>query len=164
MHPRKEMKMVVEKAGKLVGKGMKFSIVAGRFNELITDNLLGGALDCLQRHDVSADDITIYRVPGSFEIPQAVRKVVQGSTDAVICIGALIRGDTPHFDVLCNQIARDVSSIGIEFGKPISFGVITADTQEQALERAGSKAGNKGWQAALSALEMVNLWGEIDKA
>jgi 6,7-dimethyl-8-ribityllumazine synthase len=110
---------------------------------------------------VAGDDITLYRVPGSFEIPQAVRKVAATQVDAVICVGALIRGDTPHFDVLASQVVKDISSIGMATGKPVSFGVITADTQEQALERAGSKAGNKGWQAALSALEMVSLWREI---
>ena len=153
--------MAVEKAGKLIGTGMTFALVAGRFNELVTENLVGGALDCLVRHGVDEKDITLYRVPGSFEIPQAVSKVAGTGVDAVICVGALIRGDTPHFDILASQVVKDISSIGVGTGKPVSFGIITADTQEQALERAGSKAGNKGWQAAMSAIEMVSLWKEI---
>lgn len=153
--------MTVEKAGKLIGTGMTFAVVAGRFNELVTENLIGGAMDCLVRHGVSEDDITVYRVPGSFEIPQAVSRAAGTDADAVICLGALIRGDTPHFDILAGQVVKDVSAIGVGTGKPVSFGIITADTQEQALERAGSKAGNKGWQAALSAIEMVSLWKEI---
>jgi 6,7-dimethyl-8-ribityllumazine synthase len=153
--------MAVEKAGRLLGTGMKFAIVAGRFNELVTESLIGGALDCLVRHGVSEKDITLYRVPGTFEIPQAVSRVAATEVDAVICVGALIRGDTPHFDVLAGQVVKDISSIGLGTGKPVTFGVITADTQEQALERAGGKAGNKGWQAALSAVEMVSLWKEI---
>jgi 6,7-dimethyl-8-ribityllumazine synthase len=153
--------MAVEKAGKLIGTGMTFAVVAGRFNELVTENLIGGAMDCLVRHGVSEDDITVYRVPGSFEIPQAVSRAAGTDADAVICLGALIRGDTPHFDILASQVVKDVSAIGVGTGKPVSFGIITADTQEQALERAGSKAGNKGWQAALSAIEMISLWKEI---
>ena len=142
-------------------QGMTFALVAGRFNELVTENLVGGALDCLVRHGVDEKDITLYRVPGSFEIPQAVSKAAGTGVDAVICVGALIRGDTPHFDILASQVVKDISSIGVGTGKPVSFGIITADTQEQALERAGSKAGNKGWQAAMSAIEMVSLWKEI---
>lgn len=153
--------MVLEKAGSLIGTGLKFAIVAGRFNELVTDKLLGGAIDCLERHGVSTDDITVYRVPGSFEIPQAVGRAALSGVDAVICVGTLIRGSTSHFDVLAHQVVRDVSNIGISSGTPVCFGVITADTQELALERAGSKAGNKGWHAALSALEMANLWKEL---
>ena len=139
---------------------MKFAIVAGRFNELVTDKLIGGALDCLLRHGVGDDGITLYRVPGTFEIPQAAGRIAGSDVDAVICLGALIRGDTPHFDVLAGQVVRDVSAVGVRSGKPVSFGIITADTQEQALERAGAKAGNKGWQAALSAIEMASLWKE----
>lgn len=153
--------MVVERTGSLIGTGLKFVIVAGRFNELVTDKLLGGAIDCLERHGVETEDITVIRVPGSFEIPQAVAKAASSGVDAVICVGTLIRGSTSHFDVLAHQVVRDVSNIGISSGTPVTFGVITADTQELALERAGSKAGNKGWQAALSALEMASLWREI---
>jgi 6,7-dimethyl-8-ribityllumazine synthase len=153
--------MAVETSGKLIGTGTSFAIVVGRFNELVTKQLLGGALDCLARHGVSDKDVHVYWVPGSFEIPQVASRVARGNVDAVICVGALIRGDTPHFDVLAGQIVRDCSRVAAESGKPVSFGVVTADTQEQALERAGSKAGNKGWQAALSALEMADLWREI---
>ncbi|MBN1164667.1 MAG: 6,7-dimethyl-8-ribityllumazine synthase [Candidatus Krumholzibacteriota bacterium] len=153
--------MVVEKAGQLIGTGKKFAIVAGRFNELITERLVSGALDCLVRHGVAGEDVTVYRVPGSFEIPQAARKAAQTKADAVICVGTLIRGETPHFDILAHQVVKDISTLAAQTGKPVIFGIITADSQEQALERAGSKAGNKGWQAAQSALEMVNLWKEI---
>lgn len=154
--------MIREKSGKLLGEEKRFGIVLGRFNELVTESLLQGAVDCLKRHGVDEDDISLYRVPGSFEIPQAAVKVAETDVDAVICIGTLIRGDTPHFDILASQVVKDISAAGITSGKPVSFGVITADTQEQALERAGSKAGNKGWQAALSALEMVNLFDGMD--
>lgn len=153
--------MVVEKSGKLMGTGRSFALVVGRFNDLVTKRLLDGALDCLYRHGVDGKDIVVYWVPGSFELPQAARRAAETGVDAVICLGALIRGDTPHFDLLASQVVKDVSRIGLESSMPLSFGVITADTQEQALERAGSKAGNKGWQAALSALEMANLWTEL---
>lgn len=153
--------MVIEKAGNLLGKGKKFAIVVGRFNELVTGKLLEGALDCLERHGVDKDNITVYRVPGSFEIPQAAKKLVSTDIDGIICAGALIRGDTPHFDLLASQVVKDVSNIAVSSGMPVSFGIITADTQEQALERAGSKAGNKGWQAAMSTLEMSNLFDGI---
>jgi 6,7-dimethyl-8-ribityllumazine synthase len=153
--------MVVEKAGKLIGEGLHFAVIVGRFNELVTKHLLDGVMDCLTRHGVSDKNVTLYWVPGSFEIPQAARRAAGTDVDAVICIGALIRGDTLHFDVLAHQVVKDVSSVARDSGKPVTFGVITADSQEQALERAGSKAGNKGWQAALSALEMADLWKEI---
>ncbi len=153
--------MVVEKAGKLLGSGKKFAIVVGRFNELVSNSLLDGALDCLVRHGVEEKDITVCRVPGSFEIPQAAKRAAMMQVDAVICVGALIRGDTPHFDILASQVVKDISNVALESEKPVTFGIITSDTQEQALERAGSKAGNKGWQSALSAIEMVNLWSEL---
>jgi len=152
-----------EKAGHLTGAGKSFAVVIGRFNELVTGRLLAGALDCLVRHDVAEKDIHVYWVPGSFEIPQAAKKAVGTNVDAVICLGALIRGETAHFDILANQVVRDVSSVALDSGKPVTFGVIAAETQEQALERAGSKSGNKGWQAALSALEMANLWKEMKR-
>jgi 6,7-dimethyl-8-ribityllumazine synthase len=155
--------MVLEKAGHLTGSGKSFAIVIGRFNELVSGHLLSGAVDCLVRHDVAEKDIRVYWVPGSFEIPQVAKKAAGANVDAVICLGALIRGETAHFDILANQVVRDVSSVALESGKPVAFGVIAADTQEQALERAGSKAGNKGWQAALSALEMASLWKELKK-
>lgn len=155
--------MVREKAGHLTGAGKSFAIVIGRFNELVSGHLLSGAVDCLVRHDVAEKDIHVYWVPGSFEIPQVAKKAVGTNVDAVICLGALIRGETAHFDILANQVVRDVSGVALDAGKPVTFGVIAADTQEQALERAGSKAGNKGWHAALSALEMANLWKEMKK-
>lgn len=153
--------MVIEKNGQLIGTGKKFAVIVGRFNEMVTGHLLTGAVDCLVRHGVAEGDIEIYRVPGSFEVPQAARKAAATKVDAVVCIGTLIRGDTPHFDILSGQVVKDLSHVAFESGKPVTFGVITADTQEQALERAGSKAGNKGWQAALSAIEMASLWKEI---
>jgi 6,7-dimethyl-8-ribityllumazine synthase len=155
--------MVREKAGHLTGAGKRFAIVIGRFNELVSGHLLSGAVDCLVRHDVAEKDILVYWVPGSFEIPQVAKRAAETGVDAVICLGALIRGETAHFDILANQVVRDVSAVALDAGKPVSFGVIAADTQEQALERAGSKAGNKGWNAALSALEMANLWKELKK-
>jgi 6,7-dimethyl-8-ribityllumazine synthase len=155
--------MVREKAGHLIGSGKSFAIVIGRFNELVSGHLLSGAVDCLVRHDVAEKDIRVYWVPGSFEIPQVAKKAAAANVDAVICLGALIRGETAHFDILANQVVRDLSGVALESGKPVAFGVIAADTQEQALERAGSKAGNKGWQAALSALEMANLWKELKR-
>jgi 6,7-dimethyl-8-ribityllumazine synthase len=153
--------MVHEIAGHLTGAGKSFAIVIGRFNELLTGHLLSGAIDCLVRHEVPEKDIHVYWVPGSFEIPQAAKRAAGTNVDAVICLGALIRGDTAHFEILANQVVRDVSNVALESGKPVTFGVIAADTQEQALERAGSKAGNKGWQAALSALEMASLWKKL---
>ncbi len=152
-----------EKAGHLSGAGKSFAIVVGRFNELVTGRLLAGALDCLVRHDVDEKDIHVYWVPGSFEIPQAAKRAVGTNVDAVICLGALIRGESAHFDILANQVVRDVSKIALDSGKPVTFGVITAETQEQALERAGAKSGNKGWHAALSALEMADLWKEMTR-
>lgn len=156
--------MVHEHAGHLTGAGKSFAIVIGRYNELVTGHLLGGAVDCLVRHEVAEKDIHVYWVPGTFEIPQAAKRVVTTGVDAVICLGALIRGETAHFDILANQVVRDCSNVALESGKPVAFGVVTAETQEQALERAGSKSGNKGWHAALSALEMANLWKETKRA
>ncbi len=153
--------VVVERNGQLIGTGRKFAIIVGRFNEMVTGHLLSGALDCLVRHGVKDGDIEVYRVPGSFEIPQAARKAAATSVDAVVCVGTLMRGDTPHFDILAAQVVKDLSHVAFEAGKPVTFGIITADTQEQALERAGSKSGNKGWQAAQSAIEMASLWKEI---
>ena len=155
--------MVREKAGHLTGAGKSFAIVIGRFNELVSSHLLTGAVDCLVRHDVAEKDIQVYWVPGSFEIPQVATRAVGTGVNAVICLGALIRGETAHFDILANQVVRDLSTVALESAKPFAFGVVAADTQEQALERAGSKAGNKGWQAALSALEMASLWKEFKK-
>ncbi|MCW9065519.1 MAG: 6,7-dimethyl-8-ribityllumazine synthase [Ignavibacteriaceae bacterium] len=144
--------------GKLTAKGKKFGVVISRFNELISTQLLSGAQDCLVRHECKQDDITVVWVPGSFEIPLAAKKMAQSSNyDAVICLGAVIRGGTPHFDYISAEVSKGVAQVGLETGLPVIFGIITADTIEQALERAGTKAGNKGWDASLSAIEMVNL-------
>lgn len=148
--------------GKLTAKGKKFGVVISRFNELISSQLLSGAKDCLVRHECKQDDITVAWVPGSFEIPLAAKKMAQSSNyDAVICLGAVIRGGTPHFDYISAEVSKGIAQVGLEAGLPVIFGIITADTIEQALERAGTKAGNKGWDAALSAIEMVNLMGKI---
>jgi len=155
--------MTMEISGSLIGTGKRFAIVVGRFNELVSGRLLEGAVDCLVRHGVKENAISVYWVPGAFEIPQAARRISKAKNDALICIGALIRGDTLHFDILAGQVVRDLAGVAREAGKPVAFGIVTAETQEQALERAGSKAGNKGWHAALSALEMVNLWTETGK-
>jgi 6,7-dimethyl-8-ribityllumazine synthase len=154
--------MAQEFAGTLIGTGKRFGIVVGRFNELVTGRLLEGALDCLVRHGVKESDVSVYRVPGSFEIPQAARRVSMTEVDAVICLGALIRGDTLHFDILSGQIVRDLAGVAKDAGKPVSFGIVTAETQEQALERAGSKAGNHGWKAVLAAIEMADLIDQLD--
>ena len=144
--------------GKLTAKGKKFGVVVSRFNQLISAQLLSGAQDCLIRHECKQDDITTVWVPGSFEIPLAAKKMAQSSNyDAVICLGAVIRGGTPHFDYISAEVSKGVAQVGLETGLPVIFGIITADTIEQALERAGTKAGNKGWDAALSAIEMVNV-------
>jgi len=142
--------------------GKKFGIVISRFNEFITGKLLEGALDCLLRHGCSEDDIEIFRVPGSFEIPSTAGKLVSaGKFDAVICLGALIRGSTPHFDYLSAEVTKGVAQLSLLGKVPVIFGVVIADTIEQAIERAGTKAGNKGKDAAENAIEMVNLWKEL---
>lgn len=143
--------------GDLQGQGVKVSIVVSRFNSFITDRLLEGALDALRRHGVEEEGITVVRVPGSFEIPLGVRRAAGQKVDAVIALGALIRGGTPHFDYLSAEVTKGVAQMMLETGIPVSFGVLTTDTVEQAIERAGTKAGNKGAEAAQSALEMVSL-------
>ncbi len=148
--------------GKLTRKGKKFGVVISRFNDLISSQLLLGAQDCLVRHECKQDDITVAWVPGSFEIPLAAKMMAHSSYyDAVICLGAVIRGGTPHFDYISAEVSKGIAQVGLEAGLPVIFGIITADTIEQALERAGTKAGNKGWDAALSAIEMVNLMGKM---
>jgi len=150
--------------GKLKGEGVKVALVAGRFNEFITNKLVDGAMDCLVRHGVSEDDITVVWCPGSFEMPLVTQKLVAtGKYDAVICVGAVIRGQTPHFDYVAGQVARGIAQVNLASGVPVMFGVITSDTIEQAIERAGTKAGNKGFDAAAGALEMVNLLRSIDE-
>lgn len=144
--------------GNLVGTGLKIGIVVGRFNEFITSKLLTGALDALKRHGVAEDDVEVAWVPGAFEIPLIVKKMAESSRyDAVIALGTVIRGATPHFDYVCNEAAKGIASIGLTTGVPAIFGVLTTDTIEQAIERAGTKAGNKGWEAAATAIEMANL-------
>ena len=143
--------------GDLQGQGVKLSIVVSRFNSFITDRLLEGALDALRRHGVEEKGITVVRVPGSFEIPLGVRRAAGQKVDAVIALGALIRGGTPHFDYLSAEVTKGVAHVMLETGIPVAFGVLTTDTVEQAIERAGTKAGNKAAEAAQSALEMVSL-------
>lgn len=144
--------------GKLIARDYKFAVIVGRFNEFISGHLLSGALDCLKRHEAEEDNIEIIWVPGSFEIPLVAQKAAASKRyDAVICLGAVIRGATPHFDYVASEVAKGIASVGLDTGVPVIFGVITSDTLEQAIERAGSKAGNKGWQAAASAIEMADL-------
>jgi len=144
--------------GKLLAQGLRFGIIVSRFNDFICDRLLGGALDALKRSGAEDRDVDVYKVPGAFEIPLIAKKIAgRGQYDAVICLGAVIRGATPHFDYVANEVSKGVASASLETGTPISFGVLTTDTLEQAIERAGSKAGNKGWEAALVAVEMANL-------
>lgn len=144
--------------GNLVGSGLKIGIVVGRFNEFITSKLLSGALDALKRHGVAEEDVDIAWVPGAFEIPFAAKKMAESKKyDAVITLGTVIRGSTPHFDYVCNEVAKGVAALSLSAGIPVIFGVITTDTIEQAIERAGTKAGNKGWDSASSAIEMANL-------
>lgn len=144
--------------GKLIARNYRFGIIVSRFNEFISGHLLGGALDCLKRHEADENNIEVIWVPGSFEIPLAAQKAARSERyDAVICLGAVIRGSTPHFDYVASEVAKGVATVGLDTGLPVIFGVITSDTLEQAIERAGSKAGNKGWQAAASAIEMADL-------
>ena len=150
--------------GKLVAEDIKIGIVAARFNEFITSNLVGGAMDGLSRHGVLEEDIELAWVPGAFEIPLIAKKMANsGNYDAVICLGAVIRGSTSHYDYVCNEVSKGIASVSLETGIPVLFGILTTDNIEQAIERAGTKAGNKGYDCALSALEMVNLIREIDE-
>jgi 6,7-dimethyl-8-ribityllumazine synthase len=143
--------------GDLQGQGLKVAIVVSRFNGFITDRLLEGALDGLRRHGVEEKDISVAKVPGSFELPLGVCKAAKGKVDAVIALGALIRGGTPHFDYLSAEVTKGIAQVMLDSGVPVAFGVLTTDTIEQAVERAGTKAGNKGFEAALSAIEMAKL-------
>lgn len=144
--------------GKLDGTGKRMGIVVSRFNSVITDRLLEGAMDCLLRHGTDEEKIHVLRVPGAFEIPHAARRLARSSRyDAVVCLGAVIRGSTPHFDYIANVVTRGIANAGDGLDVPVIFGLLTTDTMDQAMERAGVKLGNKGWEAALSALEMCNL-------
>lgn len=157
------MKQIQLLEGKVVAKeGMKVGIVASRFNEIIVNKLLGGAIDGLVRHGVEEENITAAWVPGAFEIPVVALKMAQsGKYDAVICVGAVIRGDTSHYDYVCNEVSKGIAQAGMNTGVPVLFGVVTTENIEQAIARAGSKAGNKGYDCALSAIEMVNLMEQL---
>lgn len=148
--------------GELVSKGKRYGIVVARFNEFISSKLLGGALDALLRHGVQDEEITVAWTPGSYEIPMVAKKMaLSGKYDAVITLGAVIRGSTPHFDYVAAEASKGVAHVGLESGVPVIFGILTTDTIEQAVERAGTKAGNKGFDAAVSAIEMVNLMEQV---
>ncbi len=144
--------------GNLIAQGLKFGIVVSRFNEFISNRLLEGALDALKRHDADMDAVDIAWAPGSFELPLVAQRLAKtGEYNAVICLGAVIRGSTPHFDYIAAEVAKGIAKVGLDSGVPVVFGVVTADSIEQAVERAGAKQGNKGWQAALTGIEMANL-------
>ncbi len=148
--------------GLLSAKGFKFGIVVSRFNSIITNRLIEGAVDALLRHGCEKNDIDIFKVPGSFEIPLVASKLTQtGKYNAIICLGAVIRGETPHFDFVATETTKGIAQVALKSGVPVTYGIITADTMEQAIDRAGGKAGNKGAEAAISAIEMVNLLNQI---
>jgi 6,7-dimethyl-8-ribityllumazine synthase len=161
LNPVKEgfMKII---EGELQAKGLKFCVIVSRFNDFITSKLLDGARDALLRHGAKEDDIDVIKVPGSFEIPMVAKKMaLKGTYNAIICLGTIIRGATPHFEYIAAEVSKGIASVSIETGVPVAFGVITSDTIEQAIERAGTKSGNKGWDAAISAIEMVQLLKKI---
>jgi 6,7-dimethyl-8-ribityllumazine synthase len=149
--------------GQYSAKGKKFAIVVSRFNELISKKLLEGALDCITRHGGNTDEVDIAWVPGAFEIPVAAKRfAAMKKYDAIICLGAVIRGATPHFEYIAGEVTKGIAQVSLEFSLPVAYGVITPDTLEQALQRAGTKAGNKGWDAGLSAIEMADLFGRMN--
>lgn len=150
--------------GKLISKDLRIGIVAARFNEFITSKLIAGAVDALRRHDVDEDQIDLAWVPGAFEIPLAAAKLAKsGRYDAVICLGAVIRGSTTHYDYVCSEVSKGIAQISLSTGLPVMFGVLTTESIEQAIERAGTKAGNKGFDCAMGAIEMVNLLRELER-
>lgn len=154
--------MVKVLEGKLIAEGLKFGIVAARFNEFITSKLVSGALDALARHGAAEEEIEVAWVPGAYEIPLVAQKMAaSGKYDAVICLGAVIRGSTSHYDYVCNEVSKGVAQVGLKSGVPTIFGVVTTENIEQAIERAGTKAGNKGYDAAMAAIEMANLCRQI---
>ena len=149
--------------GKLYVKNQNFAIVVSRFNDFINEKLLNGAVDCLKRHGAEEKNIDIFWVPGAFEIPLIAMKIAKkGKYDAVICLGTVIRGNTPHFEYVAAEVSKGIASVGLQVGKPVIYGVLTTDSLEQAIERAGTKSGNKGWEAGLTAIEMVNLINLVD--
>ena len=148
--------------GRLDAKGMRFALVASRWNDVVTSRLVAGAEDCLERHGASMADTVVVRVPGSWELPMAAQRIAAAkSCDAIVALGTLIRGETPHFDILAAEVAKGLAQVAMQSGIPVIFGVLTTDTLDQALERAGGKAGNKGWEAAQSAIEMVDLYRRL---
>src|SRR2546421_7170474 len=150
--------------GNLIATGLRFGIVASRWNSFITERMLAGAIDALVRHGAAEEQIQVARVPGTWEIPAAAKKMVNGgAVDAVVCIGCLIRGETPHFDYLASEVTSAIGNLALESGIPVTYGVITVETLEQAIDRAGGKSGNKGAEAAVAAIEMVNLFREMGK-
>lgn len=154
--------MAKEIQGSITAQGKKFAIIVARFNSFITEQLLEGALDALVRHGAKDDDITIYRTPGAFEIPPLLKRIVnKGGYDGIICLGAVIRGGTPHFDYVAAEVSKGVAHVSLDCDVPIAFGVLTTDTVEQAIDRAGTKAGNKGFEAAVTAIEMVDLYSRM---
>jgi 6,7-dimethyl-8-ribityllumazine synthase len=154
------MPKVVE--GRLSAAGFRFGIIVARFNDFISSRLVDGAMDALLRHGAAEENVSVIKVPGAFEIPLVAKKMaMSGQCDAIICLGAVIRGATPHFDYVAAEVSKGVASVGLEIGLPVIFGVITTDNLEQAIERAGSKSGNKGYEGAVAAIEMVNLFKEL---
>ncbi|MFO7461265.1 MAG: 6,7-dimethyl-8-ribityllumazine synthase [Desulfatiglandales bacterium] len=148
--------------GKISAEGLRFALIVSRFNDFISSKLLEGALDALRRHGAADAQLTLVKVPGAFEIPLAARKLAESAKyDALICLGAVIRGSTPHFDYVAAEVSKGIAVVGLESKIPVAFGVLTTDNLEQAIERAGSKAGNKGWDAAMAAMEMANLYKEM---
>lgn len=150
--------------GDLDASGLRFAVIASRFNDDIVSGLLDGALDCLRRHGANEDDIALIRVPGAFEIPTVARRLVTTGVDAIVALGCLLRGDTPHFDFISSQVTNELSRVGVDSGVPVAFGVITCNTLEQAVQRSSPGTGNKGWEAALAAIEMANLWRALRTA
>jgi 6,7-dimethyl-8-ribityllumazine synthase len=149
--------------GSLDGKGLRIALVVARFNDFISHRLLEAALDCLRRHGVAEKDMTVARVPGAFEIPVAARRLaLSRKFDAVVCIGCVIRGETSHYQQVCAEVARGIAAVALEAGLPVTFGVLTTENLHQAIERAGAKGGNKGWDAALAAIEMVSLFRSLE--
>ena len=150
--------------GQLSAEGLRFGIIVGRFNDFISSKLVQGAMDALLRHGASEEQIVLVKVPGAFEIPLVAKMMAQKEKyDAIICLGAVIRGSTPHFEYVSSEVTKGVALVGLEYGTPVIFGVITTDTLEQAIERAGSKAGNKGWAAAMAAMEMADLSAAVNQ-